>query len=56
MGYGRGYYDRFLSSYGGDAPTAAIAFELQIVESVPRDNFDLPADMIITENRIITGL
>lgn len=52
MGYGRGYYDRFLSSVGQDIPNAALAFELQMVENVPRGDFDLPVDRIITEKEI----
>ena len=53
MGYGRGYYDRFISSIGHDIPNAALAFELQIVDSVPRGEYDLPVDMIVTEKEII---
>ncbi|SKB71965.1 5-formyltetrahydrofolate cyclo-ligase [Lachnospiraceae bacterium] len=52
MGYGMGYYDRFLSGLGG-VPNAALAFELQIVENVPHGALDLPVDMVITEERII---
>ena len=54
MGYGRGYYDRFISSIGQDIPNVALAFELQIVDSVPRGEYDLPVDRIITEKEIYT--
>jgi len=53
MGYGAGYYDRFLLKVRPDCIKAAPAFELQIVDKVPREEHDIPVDIIITEKRII---
>ena len=53
VGYGGGYYDRFLSKLLNPTPTIAIGFDLQIVDKVPTDKYDLPVDMIVTEKRII---
>lgn len=53
VGYGGGYYDRFLSKLDKKIPTIGLAFNLQIIESVPTDEFDIPIDMIITEKEII---
>ncbi len=53
LGYGRGYYDRFLSIAGQDIPNVALAYELQMVDKVPRGEFDLPVDKVITEKEVI---
>lgn len=48
MGYGKGFYDRFLSK-NMSRLNIALAFELQIVEKIPTNEFDIAMDMIITE-------
>ncbi len=52
LGFGGGYYDRFLIKRNKKSPAIAICYENQIVESVPTDNYDIPMDMVVTENRI----
>ena len=51
VGYGGGFYDKLLPAYNGK--TVALAFELQIVKSVPVDPHDVPVKKIITEKRVI---
>jgi 5-formyltetrahydrofolate cyclo-ligase len=52
IGYGGGYYDRFLR--GLPAFTAAIAFGLQVMdEALPTGRFDLPVAAIVTEDETI---
>lgn len=51
LGYGGGFYDRFLGAC--PAPRVALAFDLQIVEAVPREAHDLKVDAIVTERRIL---
>jgi 5-formyltetrahydrofolate cyclo-ligase len=51
IGYGGGFYDKLLPRYTG--PTAALAFELQIIPEVPAAAHDIPVHMIITEKRTI---
>ncbi|MDR7856559.1 5-formyltetrahydrofolate cyclo-ligase [Tissierella sp.] len=53
IGYGGGYYDRFLSKLDESVAKIAIGFDLQVVDEVPTESFDIPVDMIITEKRII---
>ncbi len=53
IGYGGGYYDRFLSKLDKSVPKVAIGFDLQVVEEVPTEDFDIPVDMIVTEERTI---
>lgn len=52
LGYGRGYYDRWLSQHTVDIKIA-LCYEDQIVPSLPTDEFDLPVDIIVTEKRVI---
>lgn len=54
VGYGGGYYDRFLSKIP-DTPTIGIAFDIQIVEDLPVDSYDIPVDYIYTEKNILTS-
>ncbi|HEY3375500.1 MAG TPA: 5-formyltetrahydrofolate cyclo-ligase [Candidatus Aquicultor sp.] len=53
IGYGGGYYDRFLRQIDPAVPWLSIAFELQIVPRIPSESHDLPVDKIITEERVI---
>jgi len=67
IGYGSGYYDRFLgnviaskASTGEFAKrsrkhfhTIALAYECQIAPFVPMSEFDKKPDMIVTEDRLI---
>ncbi len=54
VGYGGGFYDRFLTSkVKKDIPKISIAFDLQLVDKVPREEYDYPVDFIITEKEII---
>lgn len=53
IGYGGGYYDRFLPQFSSSVPTVSLAFELQIIDKVPTDSYDYPVQYIVTEERII---
>lgn len=51
IGYGKGFYDRFLAEI--DCPTVGLIFEQNIVPHVPTEDFDIPLDVILTEERVI---
>lgn len=51
IGYGGGYYDRYLEHYHGQK--IALAFHLQVVEELPKESHDIPVDYIYTEKSII---
>lgn len=53
LGYGAGYYDRFLSSYP-QAKKIGAAFSCQEIGSVPADENDVAMDMIVTERETIS--
>jgi len=46
MGYGGGFYDRFLAEEP-DHPTLALCYDFQIVESLPTEEFDIPVDAVL---------
>lgn len=52
MGYGGGFYDRFMKHFP-EAVRVALAYEEQLVEEVPREVHDEPVDIIVTETRIV---
>lgn len=54
LGYGGGFYDRFIERLREDAITVGIAFDLQIFDSVPKEDHDAQLDYIITESQILT--
>ena len=54
LGYGGGFYDRFLENLRKDAVTIGIAFDLQIFDEVPKEAHDAQLDYIVTESRIFT--
>ncbi len=49
IGYGAGYYDRFLGRMAPDVPRIGLAFSLQRVEAIPVEWFDAPLDDVLTE-------
>jgi 5-formyltetrahydrofolate cyclo-ligase len=52
LGYGGGYYDRFLAVAAPAALRIGLAFELQVIEKVPTEAHDQPIDFLITEKGI----
>ena len=51
IGYGGGFYDRFLSKV--ICPTIGLCFEQNIVAQLPAEPFDIALDKTVTEKRII---
>ncbi|MGL4738097.1 MAG: 5-formyltetrahydrofolate cyclo-ligase [Cellulosilyticaceae bacterium] len=51
LGYGGGFYDRYLATY--PTRTMGLAFSFSIVEDLPRADYDLPLDSIVTEHQVI---
>ncbi|MBQ8558881.1 MAG: 5-formyltetrahydrofolate cyclo-ligase [Tyzzerella sp.] len=48
IGYGKGFYDRYLEKHPS-YHTMALAFELQMIDSIPADVHDIRPEVIITE-------
>jgi 5-formyltetrahydrofolate cyclo-ligase len=52
LGFGKGYYDRFLSGFEGTC--VGICYENCMRESLPTDKFDICVDHLITENKSVS--
>jgi len=52
LGLGAGYYDKWFSSHPCKLKVA-LAFETQIQDDIPTDQYDIPVDLIVTEKRLI---
>lgn len=58
IGFGKGCYDRFIAAgeeYGTGAHSpllAALAYDMQVISSVPSEETDRPCDVMITESGI----
>ena len=50
VGYGGGFYDRFLEVH--KIPKVALAFEFQMMEEVPVEPTDILPDAVVTEKKI----
>ena len=53
LGYGAGFYDRFLSTYSGKKICLAYQQNLSR-EMLPHTEFDVPVDIVITESGVLT--
>ena len=53
IGYGYGYYDRFLKLLGKNVKKIGFAFEFQLVDKIPEEQHDVPMDVVITEKRVL---
>lgn len=51
IGFGGGYYDRYLATH--HKPTIALAFEAQIKDHIPHASHDIPVDQIVMAQRVI---
>ena len=46
MGYGGGFYDKFLAAEP-DHPTVALCYDFQMVEDLPTEDYDIPVDCVL---------
>ena len=51
LGYGHGFYDKFLTEY--KTTTISLTMEKQIVKNIPKSEHDVMIDWIVTEDRIL---
>ena len=52
LGYGKGFYDRFMAD-GYSSVKVGIIYDFQLVETVYPESHDKPVDVIITEKRVV---
>lgn len=51
LGYGRGFFDRFLRTFAG--VSVGIAYDFQVVARLPLDAQDVPVGIVVTEARVL---
>lgn len=51
LGYGAGFYDQLLKNTA--APRLALAFAQQIAPNIPVDEWDVPLDLLVTDDGVI---
>ncbi|MEM2062381.1 MAG: 5-formyltetrahydrofolate cyclo-ligase [Candidatus Nitrosocaldus sp.] len=52
IGYGKGYYDRYLRR-NPDAAMIGLAYDFQVLSSIPHSEMDVRVKLIVTERRSI---
>ncbi|AAC07587.1 5-formyltetrahydrofolate cyclo-ligase [Aquifex aeolicus] len=50
LGFGKGYYDRLLKRVKG--LKVGVAYSFQVFERLPRDAWDIPVDVLVTEKNV----
>lgn len=53
VGYGGGFYDRFLPTLLPGVPRIGIAFHEQVVSEVPHGSIDAPLDLLVTDAEVL---
>jgi 5-formyltetrahydrofolate cyclo-ligase len=51
LGYGGGYYDRFLKEFGG--VSVGVVFQALLLEALPHGEHDVPMQGLVTESELI---
>lgn len=51
IGYGKGFYDRFLENI--TCPKVGLLFEACLIDEIPVERFDVPLSKLITETKVI---
>ena len=50
LGYGHGFYDKFLAEH--KTTTISLILEKQIIKNIPKSEYDILMDWIVTEDRM----
>ncbi|MFP4015887.1 MAG: 5-formyltetrahydrofolate cyclo-ligase [Halanaerobiales bacterium] len=53
IGYGGGYYDKLLAEITDNTISIGLAYNCFLKDSLPVDSFDIPVDIIVTEEQTL---
>jgi 5-formyltetrahydrofolate cyclo-ligase len=53
LGWGLGYYDRFLAALPQNPAVFAVVFDEDVVDAVPRESHDHPVSGVLTPTRVL---
>jgi 5-formyltetrahydrofolate cyclo-ligase len=54
LGYGRGFYDRYLACCSDHIVRVGFAYSFQLCDALPVDAYDQPVDVLVTDTQTIT--
>jgi 5-formyltetrahydrofolate cyclo-ligase len=54
VGYGQGFYDRFLKQCNKETLTIGLSFFEPLTETIPTNNHDIPLHMLVTPQKVYT--
>ena len=55
LGYGKGYYDRYLAKHAAFKPfLVGVIYDELVLGRLPRDEHDLPCDVAVSESGVIS--
>lgn len=54
LGYGGGYFDRFLMDFSG--VSAGVVFQTLLLDALPHGEYDIPMKWLVTEDTLIKGI
>ena len=53
LGWGKGYYDRYLATVPAGTPIVAVVFDDEVRPDIPVESHDIPATHVVTSERFI---
>ena len=53
LGFGGGYYDRWLAGDGKGLPTVGLAFHEQLEDAIPVKVHDIPVQWLVTDHQLV---
>jgi 5-formyltetrahydrofolate cyclo-ligase len=53
LGYGGGFYDRFLAALHRRALRVGVGYDEQLVDAIPHDDHDVPLHAVVTDARTV---
>ncbi len=54
LGWGKGYYDRYLNCEGCNAYKVGVAYLFQVLDQLPTEAHDIRLDALVTPDRVLT--
>lgn len=56
IGYGGGYYDRYLEDIAYKNNKVVLAYDFQIIDKIESEEHDIKMDLIITDKEVISRI
>lgn len=53
LGYGGGYYDRFMAELAPQTTTIGLCYQCLLLDEVPQNQYDQSVDVVITEQQVL---